>query len=223
MVTKERLKKVKALAMEENAFPPYDKTSRFALRAIMYDVIGKELIPVELFETVCKFSLSCYNPEGKGYNGIKTEIIERIKFSKDVGLNSLPLSDFFKHTAKEEDIYDFDNDKGIEVKTGCGNWIYSNYRDLSKARKELEDTNNNLLWKYHYTRKTENEFSFTIHIATDWKTFFAYLDTYPKGFETFFKFNRVQSEKCGCCVFEMNTLKTSKKKVRFLRQFNTIK
>lgn len=223
MVTIETFRKIKTLYIEENeTFPPCDSFSRFALKQTMYDIIGKETIPSELFKTCFSFSLACYDENGKGYHGIKYEIAKRLQFARDTGVNELPLSDFFKHTAKEYDIYDEENDTGTEIKTGCGNWLYSNFSELDKIREEKEKSNERINWHYHYTKKNDKEFSFTIVIETDWKHFFRYLDEYEKGYASFFKYNKAQSVKSSCTVYEMNTLKTSKKKVRFLRNFYEI-
>lgn len=225
MVSKKTFATIKALYEEENGidtFPPFDSVTRFSLRSIMFDTIGNEEIPIDLFGTCLAFSLSCYDETGKGYNGIQKEIKKRLRFFSDIGVESLPLTDFFKHSAKEYDLFDDDNSVGYEIKTGCGNWLYSQFSDLDLIRKEKEESGERLIWNYHYTKKSEKEFSFTIKIETDWKHFFDYLDTYEKGYKTFFKYNKSQSIKCGCSVYEMNTIKTSKKKVKFLRAFYEI-
>jgi len=216
MVTKETFKTIKSIAMEESVFPPTNSEQRLTFRNIMYDVIQNELIPVPLFSIACAFSIACYDESGKGYNGIKQEINTRLSYAK-ANNQPLPLFDFFKRPATMEDIlYD---DRNTEVKSGCGNWFYSKYRDLDMVRKEMEETQGFIKWDYTYTKKKDDEFNFSIHIFTDWKTFFAFLDEYDKGYKTFFKHNKAQSIKSGCNVYEMNTLKNSKRKVKYLRSF----
>lgn len=216
LVSKTLLKAIKAEAEENGFFPPTDSEERLSFRNLMFDRIEEKLIPVELFKIVSSFSLSCYDREGKGYNGIKQEIMERLNIANNANI-PLPLIDFFKHPASIADFILNDND--IEKKTGCGNWFYSRYRDLNKVREETEETEAFIKWDYTYQKKKDGEFSFSIHIFTDWKTFFSFLDEYDRGFASFFKYNKKQSIKSGCNVFEMNTLKSSKKKVKYLRSF----
>lgn len=223
MVTKKTLQTIKESYLSEcHNFPPMCGKERFALRCIMFDVIGNDMINTPMFDLVSAFSLACYDRNGKGYDGIVYEVKKRLQFAKDIGVNELPLTDFFKHTTDQYDIFDIDNEEGIEIKTGCGNWLYSQYRDLDKIRQEKEQSEERILWRYHYQKKKDNEFSFTIYINTTWVYFFRYLDTYERGYKSFFKYNPTQSIKSGCNVYEMNTLKTSKKKVRFLRAFKEI-
>lgn len=223
MISRFTLETIKELYCEENThFPPVNAIERFSLRSIMFDVIGDELIPVKLFSPCASFSLATYDKNGKGYKGIAFEVKKRLQFATDTGIEGLPLKDFFKHSNKESDLYDEENGTDTEFKSGCGNWFYSSHKDLDKIREEKIKSGELINWKYHYTRKKESEFSFTIVINTDWYHFFRYLDEYPLGYKTFFKYNEIQSLKSNCNVFEMNTLKTSKKKVRFLRAFKEI-
>jgi hypothetical protein len=55
-----------------------------------------------------------------------------------------------------------------------------------------------------------------LHIETSYKNFFDYLSTYPAGIKTFFK-ESTRSGVAGVFVWEMQTIKNSKKKIAFLQ------
>ena len=195
-----------------NTFPPVSPADRLSLRNAIFSHMKDDytVTGTATAEKLVKLALACYDKTGTGYNGIKMEVLERYHNRK-----RLFVADLFKSTS------DFDlyiGRKQTEKKTGCGNWLYG-HGSLAEVREQYEKTGNYIKWDYHYIAKNEKEFNFDIHIFATWRQFFRYLDTYPNGYETFFKYNKEQSEKTGTNVYEMNTLKTSKKKVAFLRNF----
>ena len=68
------------------------------------------------------------------------------------------------------------------------------------------------------------EYSICIHIETTYKKLFEYMETYPAGLKTFFKESK-RSGIAGVFVWEMQTIKNSKKKIDFLQNcpYNTAK
>ena len=206
---------------KDNPVFPSNSVERLELRNYLFDTIGNNTIPVKFYPHILSLSLLCYDTESKGYNGIKQEILERLNIGKRKNID-LPLIDFFKHPVNLPDIFDFITGENIEKKTGCGGWLYSRFSDLDMIRKEYEESGDFIKWDYTYKAKNENEFSFSIHIFTDWVHFFRYLDTYDKGYKSFFKYNRQKSLKMGSTEYDMNTLHTSRKKVAFLRNFTEI-
>lgn len=196
-------------------FPPVTPEDRLILRNTIFSVMENDYVisGEKDCDTMKKIALSCYDKSGKGFHGIAIEVSERIKARK-----WLYASDLFKST----DGFDFYiNSKKVEQKSACGAWLYS-HGSLDEARKEYEKSGEYIKWDYIYHAKNEKEFSFAIHIFCTWRQFFRYLDTYENGYKTFFKFNKIKSQTTGINVYEMNTLKTSKKKVEFLRRFTIL-
>lgn len=222
IATKTDFLTIKGLAYEKEVFPPTTTEQRTIFKTVIYDVLYEKMIPVDLFSVMEKFSVACYDPEGKGFTGIRKEIRTRIQFALDTGKQALPVDDFFRRPYILPDMEDEENNIQYEIKTGCGNWLYGKISNLDGIRKQYEESGNWIKWDYVYHAKNEKEFSFAIHINTEWKYFFKYLDTYEKGYQSFFKYNHTKSVQCHCTVYEMQTLKTSKKKVAFLRRFTEL-
>ena len=73
-------------------------------------------------------------------------------------------------------------------------------------------------------KKVGTQYPIHIHIETTYKRFFDYLSLYPSGIETFFKLSsRMKKDDDGTAyyVWQLQTIKNSKKKIAFLEHFNT--
>jgi len=213
-LTIEQLQAIKAKAIENGYVDNANGEHRLGMRNLICDTFSQDDYIETSDEAVRKLALGlalfCYDKRGKGYAGIKGEILER----RD-NLKHLKVKSWFKHTMDEADFTY--NKRKAEKKTGCGAWMYS-HGTLAEARAELENSGNYIVWDYDHEPEdgAKNDNPIHIHIACTWRQFFRYLDTYCNGWETFFKYNKNKSITAQINVYEMNTLKTSRKKIAFL-------
>lgn len=70
------------------------------------------------------------------------------------------------------------------------------------------------------SKVVNKQYAVHIHINTTYKKFFDYLETYPSGLKTFFK-ESSRSGVAGVYVWELQTIKNSRKKIEFLEHFET--
>ena len=157
-------------------------------------------------------ALFTYDQNGLGYKGIKSEVLARCEY-----LNRIAVVHWFKHKNDQSDMTY--NKKRAEHKSACGGWLYSRTTtDLDEIRAEYEASGEYIVWDYDHVPVPgrKNDHPISVHIACTWKQFFKYLDTYPLGYRTFFKYNAIKSAQEGRAVYEMNTLWNSKKKIIFL-------
>ena len=205
------------------------------------------IVPVEMFPFFLKCAKKFYNPDSTGYNGIISEITERIRIAEKNG-KTLFISDFLKHIGTKTDLYDSAIRKAYELKTGCGDWLVS--RDaitLEQVITEYTRKTRLIKWDYvfvpedkHMTgRKSVSEgnetgaqksnpkkigyqYPINIHIETTYRKLFEYMRLYPAGIGTFFK-ESVRTDYNGNTthIWQMQTIKNSKKKIAFLEHFNT--
>ena len=214
-ITLEQLEAIRTKAIEKGYTDNENGEHRLGVRNLIFTTFDENDYIETSDEAARKLAIGlalfCYDRRGKGYNGIKAEIKER-----QDSLKRLAVKHWFKHNLNEADFTY--NKRKAEKKTGCGAWIYS-HGTLADARAELEATGNYIVWDYDHeppAAGAKNDHPIHIHIACTWKQFFKYLDTYGKGWETFFKHNKIKSVTAQINVYEMNTLKTSKKKIDFL-------
>lgn len=196
----------------DNSNPEHRLQVRLAIQATFQpgDYVLKADEPAR--KLALGLALFTYDREGLGYNGIKSEILARCEY-----LKRIPVVHWFKHKDGQADMTY--NKKRAEHKSGCGAWLNSRVTtDLDQIRMEYEQTGEYIVWDYDHLpipgRKNDNEIH--IHIACTWRQFFKYLDTYSAGYRTFFKYNVSKSQQEGRAVWEMNTLRSSKKKIEFL-------
>ena len=70
-------------------------------------------------------------------------------------------------------------------------------------------------------KKSVYQYPVNIHIETSYKTLFQYMDLYPAGIKTFFK-ESTRTEENGYTthIWQLQTIKNSKKKIAFFEHFN---
>ena len=198
----------------DNSNPDHRLQVRLAIQSTFQpsDYVMKDDEPAR--KLALGLALFTYDREGLGYNGIKTEVLARCEY-----LKRIPVIHWFKHTAGVADMTY--NKRKAEHKSGCGAWLYSRTStNLDEIRAQYEESGEYIVWDYDHTpvpgRKNDNPVH--IHIACTWRQFFRYLDTYPAGYRTFFKYNSLKSQQEGQAVYELNTIRTSKKKIAFLEE-----
>ena len=69
--------------------------------------------------------------------------------------------------------------------------------------------------------KPQKQYPIHIHCELSYRKFFEYLATYPGGINTFFKEN-ARSGKAGTYIYDLQTIKNSKKKIAFLEGLNNL-
>lgn len=89
--------------------------------------------------------------------------------------------------------------------------------DKAKAQERTKTKKNG-------EKVVNKQYEIHIHIETTYKNLLDYMDTYPAGLKTFFKESK-RSGVAGVYVWELQTLKNSKKKIDFLQNcpYNTAK
>lgn len=89
-------------------------------------------------------------------------------------------------------------------------------KNLSKEEQEKAQERLN-------PKKAGKQYPIHIHIETTYSRFFEYLALYPSGIATFFKLSTRTTDENGCatCIWQLQTIKNSKKKIAFLEHFNT--
>lgn len=204
------------------------------------------IVPLEFFNFFFKCSQKFYNPKSTGYDGIMREIMERMQIAEKNEENLL-IADFLKHTGFRTDMYDSSIRKAYELKTGCGDWLVSrSATTLDEVLEEYARKTRLIKWSYHFTpdenrmngkksvaegnatgaersnpKKVGYQYPIDIEIETTYRKLFEYMRLYPAGIATFFK-QSVRTEYNGntCQIWQLQTLKNSKKKIAFLEHFN---
>lgn len=205
-------------------------------------------VPASLVPFFLKVSAKFYDKSDFGYNGIMEEIKDRAEIMvKNNGY--VLVRDFLKHGEEETDFYDSSIRTAYEKKTGCGDWLTSTESTtFEEIIKEYSRRRRLIRWDYDYIPKTgkmtgkksvdktlseeeqkvkqertkkkaQNEFPVHIHIETSYKRLFEYMATYPAGLKTFFK-ESIRSGVAGTYIWELQTIKNSKRKIAFLENFN---
>lgn len=205
------------------------------------------IVPIEFFHFFFKCSQKFYNPNSTGYNGIMQEIMKRIEIAERNEENLL-ISDFLKHIGTKTDLYDASIRKAYELKTGCGDWLISrSATTLDEVIEEYTRKTRLIKWSYHFKpdnnrmngkksvsegnetgaersnpKKVGYQYPIDIEIETTYRKLFQYMRLYPAGISTFFK-ESVRTEYDGYTthIWQLQTIKNSKKKIAFFEHFNT--
>lgn len=197
-----------------------DRSAKSIRKAFFDHVRMYDKIPAELVPDVLRFASLFYDKAGTGYHGVIAEIADRVSLYADID-GFVYANEFLLHKAGTTDIYDRDNRTGYEKKTGCGDWLRSKNPVFAEVVKEYERKRTLIRWDYDFTveSKKNGKEEFSIHIETTFKKLFAFLSDFDGGFETWWKENK-RSGIAGVYVWEMQTIKTSRKKALYLTTFN---
>lgn len=161
------------------------------------------IVPCNLFNDVMQMLPKLYNPADKGRAGKVGEVDERVNRWQESGRLWAHWSEFHARKTGRADI-----GNNTEMKTGCGDWLYS-YKG-STCEEIFEEY-------YHKSGK--------IRWATDdfiiecsWIDFLDYLASYNnKGLATWFKSTTKYNPMLSRTVVLMQEYKTSKKKLAYLQ------
>ena len=198
-----------------------------------------DFVPADLCETMYKIITLFYDKNGLGYDGIMQEIRDRMDLYILID-GGMIVKDFMKHKPEKTDIYDKENKISYEKKTGCGDWLRSEkYVDFNDIIAEYKRKKTRIRWDYDFIPSSDTmtgiksmkdnaipnkndkqpakQYEIHIHIDTTYKKLFEYMETYPKGIQSFFKLS-VRSI-AGVTVYQMQSIKNSKRKVEFLQAF----
>lgn len=215
IITKQDLRTVREKWLASTAKTPE------IMRRIFFSVIRKyDKVPAELVTIVLRFAENFYDKSGVGYNGVIEEIKDRVTLYADID-GFVDAKEFLLHKAEKTDIYDKENKTGYEKKTGCGDWLRSPNPNFAEVVKEYERKKTLIRWDYDFTveSKKNGTEQFSIHIETTFKKLFSFLADFEGGFDTWWKENK-RSGIAGIYVWEMQTIKTSRKKALYLTTFS---
>lgn len=237
-ITKEQLESVKTELEKATDYIEYRKTFFSAFKL-------SDRVPENLIDSVYQIALRFYDDSGLGYYGVMAEIRDRIDLYSMID-GFVEIREFLLHKADKTDFYDKENKVAYEKKTGCGSWLYSekNYL-LSDIIEEYKRKKRLLRWDYDFVpdndrmtqgktlqwndkqtgrkdgKKSQKQYEIHIHCELSYKKFFEHLEKYPSGVETFFK-ESVRSGQAGTYIYDLQTIKNSKKKIEFLEQLNNL-
>ena len=199
----------------------YEKGSP-EMKNLIFSIINRnDYVPVSLVPYVEKVFIGFYyDKSGFGYNGVKNEIhkrIETIMYTEKAQEKGICVADFLLHKQGKTDTYDSDNKVCYEEKSGCGNWLYSENPVFDEVVKEYRRKRTLIRWDYTFIVETKKEGKQVYHIfiETTFARLFDFLSDFEKGFATWFKENS-KSGLTGLYCWEMQTIKTSKKKADYL-------
>lgn len=149
----------------------------------------------------------------KGWKGSESEVRERLNLWKQSGESFTTWGEFSIHKANRVDIpakyagFDIEEKTGVAGADIMRSKLPSFKRTIAnyKRRKEL----------IHFHNK---EYGFDI--LTTWEKFFDYLEKYnDKGLSTWFDFTPHKKTAGGLYTFKMQVIRTSKAKIKYLRDF----
>lgn len=197
------------------------------MKEIIFQYVKKtDYVPCAFIRPVMVvFCSYYYSKAGTGHNGVVNEIKKRIgeiEFTEKAQEKGIAITDFMLHKQGTTDTYDTDNKIGYEEKSGCGNWLYSEKAStLEEIRIEYERKKTLIRWDYTFVVETKKEGKklYHVYIVTTFKRLFAFLSDFDKGFGTWWKENNKSGLYGGFC-WEMQTIKTSKKKADYLLTFD---
>ena len=215
MIEKTDLRSVRDLFDKSDKSPESMRKAFFSVIR-MYDKVPSDLVPI-----VLKFASLFYDKSGIGYHGVIAEISDRVSLYADID-GYVFAKEFLLHRAGNSDIYDKENRISYEKKTGCGDWLRSENPVFAEVIKEYERKKTLIRWDYDFEieSKKNGKERFSIHIETTFKKLFTFLSEFEGGFDTWWKENG-RSGKAGVYVWEMQTIKTSRKKAVYLTTFDT--
>lgn len=144
-----------------------------------------------------------YNPADKGLMGKYGEVEERVTRWQE---NNRLYAHWQEFHARKSGRADIGND--TEMKTGCGDWLYSYYHgDRESIIEEYYHKAGKIRW-------ATEEFI----IECSWSELLDYLASYnDKGLATWFKSNVKYNPMISKTVVMMQEYKTSKKKIAYLQ------
>lgn len=189
------------------------------IASVLFEHIKKtDYVPENLIVPVLKVVSLFYDKAGTGYNGVMQEITFRVTWYGHVDGKVL-FSHFFMHKSNQRDVQK--DGKAMEIKTGCGNWLYSSTHDFNAVIRNYSRRKELIHWDYKFTVETKKagKENYHIQIETEWKTLFAFLKDFNGNLQTWFKENAKSGEH-GTYIYEMQTIKTSKKKADYLKTFD---
>jgi len=187
-------------------------------KALFRHIKKTDYIPYTLVAPVLKVVSLFYDKKGTGYNGVMKEIQYRVCWYGAVN-DKVLFSDFFLHTKSQKDVKK--EGRAMEIKTGCGNWLYGTTHDFNAIIRNYSRRKELIHWDYKFTVETKKagKENYHIQIETEWKTLFAFLRDFNGELKTWFKENAKSGEH-GTFIYEMQTIKTSKKKADYLKTFD---
>lgn len=173
-------------------------------------------IPIEYIGIMFKIRHLMYNPADTAIKGKETEVKDRLTLWRDSGKKYIKWLEFSAHDRRRKDIVDTDNGISWDVKTTVagGDFLYS------KTSKDFYHVVNCYRQRKEWINYKNTEYG--IDIMCPWSVFFDYLIAYnpAKGLETWFntKKSRYNGETKET-VFQMQVVRTSKKKLAYLKAF----
>ena len=215
IVTKADLRTIREKLMTSTAQTPN------IVRSIFFSVIRKyDRVPADLVPVVLKFVALMYDRDGVGYHGVISEIVDRVSLYSAID-GFVYAGEFLVHKMGVSDIYDKENRTSYEKKTGCGDWLRSETPSFSETIAIYRRKRTLIRWDYTFTieSKKNGQERFSIHIETSYRKLFDFLADYNGSIETWFKENS-RSGLSGVYVWEMQTIKTSRKKAMYLTTFD---
>ena len=148
------------------------------------------------------------------YDGINRKAYEQKTGTGDWlrSEKSCTFSDIIKEYRRKRTLICWDYDFIPESEDMNGKKCVNKYWSNEKKQSAQERTNKT---RKDGTPIINKQYEIHIHICTSYAKLFDYMETYGKGLETFFK-ESVRSGVAGVYVWEMQTIKNSKKKIDFL-------
>lgn len=195
------------------------KSASDCRRIVFSSLNYNDIVPADLVPAMQKIVRLCYSNKGKGYDGIMKEIVERTTLYNDND-NFVRVKEFKLHTLRQKDMIDKVEKISHEIKSGAGNWLYSRNPSFIATINNYKRRKEWILWDYDFSIETKKNGveNFSIHINCPWSTLFDFLSDYPQGFSTWWKENGRSGEN-GLYIWEMQTIKTSRKKAVYLTTF----
>lgn len=154
-------------------------------------------------EVITDLLPSLYNPADFGRNGKIGEVTERVMQWQEAGRRFARWNEFHARKSGRADL-----GRRTEVKTGCGDWLYSlTSGEWDGIIAEYRHKQTRIRW-------STNEFI----IDATWEQFLDYLEEYnAKGLATWFKSQVAYNPMLNKAVIRMQEYKTSKKKIAYLQ------
>lgn len=197
-----------------NASP---KKDYLAIRSIVNPKLNvNDDIPIEYIGVMFKIRHAMYNPADTAIKGKETEVRDRLTLFRDCGKKTVKWLEFSAHDKRRKDIIDHENGISWDVKTTVsgGDFLYS------KTSDNFDHVVNCYRRRKEYINYKNDEYG--IDIFCPWDVFFDYLIAYnpEKGLSTWFRTNGKKVGETCETVFQMQVVRTSKKKVAYLQAFD---
>lgn len=166
---------------------------------------GGTQVKKEAFPYVARIIEFLYSPDDYGRNGKISEVQERLNRWYE---NNRPLCAWHELHARRNGKSDLQNKKQEEMKTGAGDWLYSN---TANTREDIIAQYRNRQSLIYW--KTEH-----FAIRCTWEQLFDYMEEYNnKGVAQFFKINIKYNPQVNKSVCMLQEWKSSKKKIEFFK------